>query len=200
VVAVVAAVVCAVMVGTGVLWSSADEDPRETAGSPSNEDETTSSDGASDPTGTTDATDTSASATGSTRSDSGGTAAVPTVPAAPPTTAPGVLPGVVDVGDPAAVTRAVLDLAAAGVAPTDAAPHLAGGDERIVTELFMFAAEGLSVVAVDGCRAGGATESSAGCSATVETSYGARAAVDLTLIRARNHGAWYISRVQLRRE
>jgi hypothetical protein len=94
----------------------------------------------------------------------------------------------------------VLALAATGVMPIEAAPHLAGGNEEIATELFMFAAEGLPVANVDACRPAEATDGDQEqCSATVETSYGARAAVELMLTRSWDPAAWVVSEIELRR-
>jgi hypothetical protein len=107
------------------------------------------------------------------------------------------LPGVVDQHDPTAVVRAVVELAAAGVFPEDAAPYLASGDEQVATELFMFTAEGIAGHEVGECTTSGAGAGRrAQCTAAIETSYGAQASVEFTLDRARDADPWYISTIQ----
>jgi hypothetical protein len=106
------------------------------------------------------------------------------------------LPGVVDQHDPNAVVRAVVNLAASGVFPEDAAPYLASGDEQIATELFVFTAEGIARYKVGECTTSGAGRR-ARCTAAIETSYGAQASVEFALDRAGDADPWYVSTIQM---
>jgi hypothetical protein len=196
-IAVAAVAVGALVAGIAVSQSDDGGDASTSAATRDPQSTTTRDRSASEATGGATTTEQAAATTERDAAGSGN-GANPTTTAIATASTSTTLPGVIDPGDPHAVTQAVVDLGTAGVVPAEAAAYLEGGDERIATEFFMFTAEGIAASRVGDCTttATGGPDSSL-CTAAIETSYGARAHAEFTLYRADAGARWHISQIRM---